>query len=395
MIIYEVFQMSRKMNGKYLIVFTICFLLFFLSVGNPIIAENMMQEQNRDKQMIIDDSCVESSANETSYYAVIGACSEYIDPSNNIPPFPSEPFPANKLDYIYQALLKSENWDEDNIIFLLNQDATRQNIINALEEMALRVDSNDIFIFSWAGHGSEVLDNDGDEGDIDPSDRYDEVICPHDCERKQGKLVNYISDDELDQLFSNISAKGMCLIFESCLSGGLVDRNISDKDAEKYTSSFTQDVQGGTNGVIDIDDNNRVVLMSSHPDSICRATLTFGFIFTYSVALAMRGLMIDKIDDGFLSAEEIFNSAKYTYIAFSSLQWSFIGILSYIRYKLPGPGGLFGMLFRGFPPAIAALLTVMLIWFIAQSGSVTDGHIVLNYPNIRDNYVGELPLIVR
>jgi len=386
--------MSKKMNSNYLIISTICFLLLFLSVGNPIIAENIMQDQNRDKQMIIDDSWVESSANETEYYAVICACSEYIDPSSNLPPPPYEPFPENKLDYIYQALLKSENWDEDNIIFLLNQDATRQNIINALEEMAGRVDSNDIFLFSWAGHGSEVLDDDGDEGDIDPSDRYDEVTCPHDCERKQGKLVNYISDDELDELFSNITAKGMSLIFESCLSGGLVDQNISDKDAKEYTDSFTRDVQGGTN-MLDIDDTNRVVLMSSHPDSICRASLTFGFIFTYSVALAMRGLIVDKTDDGFLSAEEIFNSAKYTYIAFSSLQWSFIGILSYIRYKLPGPGGLIGILFRGFPPAIQALLTVMLIWIIAQRGSVTDGHIMLNYPNICDDYVGELPLIVR
>ena len=143
----------------------------------------------------------------TKYYALIAACSEYKNKRNNLPKPPLPPFPEKKLKYVYYSLIKSDNWDEENIILLLNSNATKDNIVQALIQISEILGPDDIFIFSWNGHGSKVLDVDGDEAFFDPDDTYDEIICPYDIEKTDDSFVNALTDDELDILFSNICSK--------------------------------------------------------------------------------------------------------------------------------------------------------------------------------------------
>jgi len=58
------------------------------------------------------------------------------------------------------------------------------------------------------------------------NDIYDEVICLYDTDRDLNNktLKNVLSDDELNIFFSKIKSKGQTLIFDCCLSGGLVSR---------------------------------------------------------------------------------------------------------------------------------------------------------------------------
>ena len=124
----------------------------------------------------------------------------------------------------YESLLQSKNWDEHNIILLLNEKATKNNITSALQYMANIIEPEDYFVFSWSGHGSETFDTNGDERNYDPKDTLDEIICPYDILAGDDTWINMITDDELDSYFSNITCKGMTLIFDCCLSGGMVDR---------------------------------------------------------------------------------------------------------------------------------------------------------------------------
>jgi len=147
--------------------FGITFLLIAITFI-PCINSNILDEGYKYNAGVLnetkeyDDLFHKSASANTTYYAIIAACSEYKDSNNSLP------IPENKLTILYNVLVNADNWHEDNIILLLNENATKQNIVNAFDEMANLVTQNDIFLFSWSGHGSQVLDDDGDERAYDP-----------------------------------------------------------------------------------------------------------------------------------------------------------------------------------------------------------------------------------
>lgn len=102
----------------------------------------------------------------------------------------------------------------ENIVVLLNEQATRAAIISAVEtQLIAAAQPGDIVIFHYAGHGSQMQDNSGDE-----LDGWDETIVPYDS--RTGTVFD-ISDDELNGLLREVSRKtpNVTLIFDSCHSG--------------------------------------------------------------------------------------------------------------------------------------------------------------------------------
>jgi hypothetical protein len=351
--------------------------------------------------------------NTTHYYAVICACSRYENPRYDLPK--GSPAPVSKLRVLYDALLQTKNWDKENIILLLNQNATKQNITNALEIMSILVGPNDIFLFTWNGHGGEVPDLSGDEAKWDHNDTHNEVICPYDTNRINGNLTNVITDDELGYYFSNIHGKGKCLIFESCLSGGLVDKKPSNSEGIQnycrvgeptiFETDFLRDITHP--GTLDGNGNNTIVIMSTLPDTLGLAThLTFSPLL-YSVAETITdGKKYDKNNDGFLSAEEIFRIARPLTLIQSSFRWIFIYIYDWsfvcLYYKF-----ILYPLLSSLPPLIKKIYDRLLpkplvlvtfdfpiSYLFAQIFlKYITGHYALNWPNTQDDYPGELPLV--
>jgi len=352
-----------------------------------------------------------SSDNTTHYYAVICACSRYENPKYNLPK--GFPAPDSKLRVLYDALLQTKNWDPENIILLLNKNATKQNITHALEMMSTMVGPNDVFLFTWNGHGSEVPDSDGDEAQWDPHDTYDEVICPYDINKINGNFTNVITDDELGYYFSNIRGKGKCLIFESCLSGGLVDQKTSNTEgienyrAEGETTLFEADFRRDIThpGAMDVNGNNTIVMMSTLPRTLGRATVSTHSPLLYSIASAIKnGEKYDKNNDGFLSAEEIFRIARPMMLIQSSFIWLFYWVSVYLFFKfdlynlysfLPRLVKTYHQIDTIVPvPILTATCAFLLFYMIQQILQKNrTGHYLLNWPNMQDGYPGELALI--
>ena len=323
------------------------------------------------------------SNNETEYYAVIAACTNYDRLTMNIPNGPF-PIPERKLIKLYDALIESKNWNESNIILLLNRNATKENITNALQEMSHRVGPNDIFLFSWQGHGGDEEDIDGDEKINNQRDKYDEAIYPYDYK-------NYITDDELGDNFSKINAKGMCLIFESCLSGGLVNRSrLVDRigmSEINYINSFNEDFRRDIDskiGTLDVDGGNRVVILCTLPNTIGRVTLLTGFPMTRALAFALKGFARDKDKDGYISAEEAFKIARPLTLAQSSMYYGGLWMFYCLMNTLTGtPDPVSKATTSIIKTEIRIILMCLLL----------TGYICLNWPNMIDNYEGALPLI--
>jgi hypothetical protein len=323
-------------------------------------------------------------------YAVIAACSQYEDKTHNIPKI--FPYSDAKLKVFYDTLIQSRNWNHSHIILLVNENATKQNITAALDHMAAMVGPNDLFLFSWCGHGTEVSDTDGDESNYDLNDTTDEAICPYDIAEINHSWSNVITDDELNRYFSNITCQGMILIFDCCFSGGMVDRNsmnsmIHDQNDFKasiaFGHDFAEEIENPQSS--DVDGHNRVVIMSTLPDLVERSILLTGFPLATGMAFACSHVQYsDKNKDGYVSAEEAFNIARPLVFVQSSMLWFGLWTYDYLLAILKMvPGAFFYSLFE-------ILFSYFLIQKIIQ---VKYDHSMGNIPMIQDGYPGELPLI--
>jgi lysophospholipase L1-like esterase len=89
---------------------------------------------------------------------------------------------------------------------LLDQEATREKVIATISAAAETLRPGDFFLFTYAGHGSQVPDFNRDE-----ADRADETLCLFD-----GMLI----DDELYRLWSTFADDvRIVMISDSCHSG--------------------------------------------------------------------------------------------------------------------------------------------------------------------------------
>jgi metacaspase-1 len=89
---------------------------------------------------------------------------------------------------------------------LLNESATRENVIRSINQAAASLQSGDIFFISYSGHGSRVPDINRDE-----DDGMDESWCLYDAQ---------LMDDELNVFWSRFKAGVRVLVVsDSCHSG--------------------------------------------------------------------------------------------------------------------------------------------------------------------------------
>jgi len=209
---------------------------------------------------------------------------------------------------LYELLQEKDGrWTTDNTHIIVNKNATKQDILDTLDWLAEKADEDDIVMFSFFGHGTFIKDENGDE-----RDRFDEAICPYDFHYDEvtGESTNVITDDELSDKFDAISEKnieGMFLIFDSCLSGGLVDGR--EKKSERSLTFWklinTVKKFKETNNFIlglteDVSTSNKVILTASTPHGISWNIFATG--------------VIEAIENGKTTAEDISKYAKKWYI---------------------------------------------------------------------------------
>ena len=139
--------------------------------------------------------------------ALIVGINEYENPDNNL----SGCVP-DALDMA--ETLKSLGFPPTRIKLLLNEQATTEGILEGLDWLIKDALDNDVLIFYYSGHGSQVADLNNDEG----GDRIDEIIVPHDINFREGK---YITDDILFEKFTSKVPKTVRtdVILDSCFSG--------------------------------------------------------------------------------------------------------------------------------------------------------------------------------
>ena len=109
--------------------------------------------------------------------------------------------------------IKSQYGFLDNEVKVLKgQQATARNIIAEFQHWLIDgTQPGDRVFFLYAGHGSQLPDDNGDE-----DDHLDETLAPYDV-KLDGS--NMIRDDEIGRLVAQLSGRLAVLLFDSCHSG--------------------------------------------------------------------------------------------------------------------------------------------------------------------------------
>jgi hypothetical protein len=133
-----------------------------------------------------------------------------------------------------EFIKKQYGFEENEVELLLGGKATKANIISRFEKWLIEdTTPGDRVFFLYAGHGSRVEDDNGDEDDGE-----DEALAPYDA-RFDGD--NFIRDDQIGQLIARLSGRSAALVFDSCHSGTISRgkgkaRSASDGDARYMPS---------------------------------------------------------------------------------------------------------------------------------------------------------------
>ena len=103
----------------------------------------------------------------------------------------------------WAAHLQGRGFD---VTVMLDAQATRQNVKNALSSLISATAAGDVAVFTYSGHGTNVLDTSGDEPDT-----HDEALYVYD-----GTVI----DDEIREILNAIHPQAtLVVISDSCFSG--------------------------------------------------------------------------------------------------------------------------------------------------------------------------------
>ena len=148
----------------------------------------------------------------------------------------------NDISIIKAALIR-QGFPTDNILQLLNSDATKDNILHAFETIANHCQQGDIVYVHFSGHGQQITDLNGDE-----EDGFDEAWIPYDAKKSYLAGVyegeKHLTDDELNPIFTKlrvrVGTKGKIIIIADACHSGSGSRGLTNDDvyvrgtAEKF-----------------------------------------------------------------------------------------------------------------------------------------------------------------
>jgi hypothetical protein len=165
----------------------------------------------------------------------------------------------------WAALLRDHyGFAEPDITILLDKEATKANILAALDDLVGGAKAGDVIVFTNSSHGTYVADEDGDET------RYDEAICPYDM--KQHLIV----DDELRTRFATLpEGVRFTVVSDSCFSGS-VTRGPKMETPDDRTARFVSPALIGRREIRNVRAVASPVRAEKYPQSGMKEVLVSG-----------------------------------------------------------------------------------------------------------------------
>lgn len=122
---------------------------------------------------------------------------------------------VNDTQLMRSLLVERFGFPEQHITHLTNAQATRAGILAAFDALVAATGPDDIVVFHFAGHGSQMADREGDE-----PGGFDSTLVPFDGARPMGDTPD-ITDDEINLRIEALALETsyITLIVDACHSG--------------------------------------------------------------------------------------------------------------------------------------------------------------------------------
>ena len=142
-------------------------------------------------------------------------------------------YAVDDAEDIRKVLIEYHNINSDNITLLLNADATKEKIEEALYNYYKQADYEDRIIFYFAGHGVTVPTADGGEMGY---------LVPADIKNKDQIVLKGIDMQSLKKFTNHANAKHILFLIDACYGGlaavgsrGLEFKKVGDANWRKIT----------------------------------------------------------------------------------------------------------------------------------------------------------------
>ncbi|MCD6322143.1 MAG: caspase family protein, partial [Clostridiales bacterium] len=200
---------------------------------------------------------------------------------------------------------------EDKILTLTDSYASKKRIHSAItQDLKTVVQDGDTVIIFFAGHGGQT------NKDVDPKDEddgKDEYIIPWD-----GDPFDYdtlIIDDELKGWISELNPSNICLIFDSCHSGGMERNNqtiIRTNNQTQFDLEYSNDFSYDLKSVC------KIILSAARAnESSGEYTELKHGVFSYYIIQALQDHG-DTNSDGEIQVEELFDYVRDEVIVYTN-----------------------------------------------------------------------------
>ena len=291
--------MKNKSNTKFtILVISIICIAVIVSPAHTVglNAKGQLKENNNLNLPGVNNIHINAG---TEYWALLFAVGIYRDN-----PSKDRPSMLEAVDDLYDALIDSPQWQPDHIHVVKGSQATGINLIKELIWLIQNEDRDDMSLIYITTHGSPLIDKEtGLPIDLPPKDEADgadELLVMYDG---FADLYAFIWDDLLNFFLSLLQSQGVCLIVDSCFSGGFNDFPFKENTIEGYTiESFSEGLAE------EIATQGRIVLMSCEED-----TYSYGSYFSNYLIDGFEGSADHSTfgnGDGINSAEESFYYAQ-------------------------------------------------------------------------------------
>jgi len=258
------------------------FLMLVLFLGSTLSAAESVSSIVKNQTEANNSNSESTQPEDVQYYALIVGVERFSDPKVN-----DSVFEDDKIDdeaiAIHELLLTSENWKDENIKIILNENATKDKIQDAIVNwLGEKEDENDIVLIYYADHGWKIPLK---------QRRYGHAAVFTYNVTSENRLEDKITDKEFDSWVDTLDSKNIAIILDTCSSGRML--SLRQQGRTILTA-------GGKYFFCGVDEDD---------------TLGTG-IFGHFLIQGFKGVA-DLNNDGWVSAEEVFRYARLPTIHFS------------------------------------------------------------------------------
>ena len=203
-------------------------------------------------------------------------------------------YAVDDAESIKEILEDSFHFHLDNISILINEEATKQNILKSFSEITKNAKSNDRVLVFFAGHGDTMdLPGGGEMGYLLPVDGDIEDL-----------YLSSIGMDELKKLSLMSKAKHVLYLIDACYGGiaAIGSRGLEPETTPNYIEKITKDK------------SRQVITAGGKGEQIIERSEWGHSAFSLNLKRGLKEGRADLNSDGYITANELalFLSEKVT-----------------------------------------------------------------------------------